>query len=123
MIDSRTRTVLIVDDELDFRETLAFEFQRKGFQVLHASNVAEAEQFLSSGVDLILSDMNMPGGTGLDFVERLRASGSKLPFLLFISDDAIRPEEALRRGADLILSKPFDRKALMESIEKLLKKK
>src|SRR4051794_16759683 len=65
--------VLIVDDEIDLREAVAFDFERKGYQVLTAANGEEAYQIATrDNVDVILTDVRMPGGDGIELLRRLK---------------------------------------------------
>ena len=60
--------LLVVDDDTGLRDTLADFFELEGYEVLQAANVAEARRYLANGQpDLLLLDINMPGGDGLTF--------------------------------------------------------
>ena len=65
--------LLVVDDALDTREVLQRNLSLQGFQVFAAGNVAEAVRLLESiAVDLVITDLKMPGATGLDLVRHVR---------------------------------------------------
>jgi DNA-binding NtrC family response regulator len=114
-------TILIADDEPDLLEALAFDFQRRGYGVLTASNAKEAEALCDrEAVHLVLSDLNMPGGSGLELAQRLRAKGMKMPFVLFVSDGSLSAADAMARGVTSVFSKPFSRPALFEAVAALL---
>ncbi len=95
--------VLIVDDEQSVRMILSEYLQKAGFYVLEARDVCEAVQVVEERLDLklIITDIHMPGASGLVLVERARASR---PDLRFIVMSAALPgdEPALR-----CLKKPF----------------
>ncbi len=112
--------LLIVDDEVDLRDALAFDFKRKGYQVLTASNGVEAFSVVKQqSIDVVISDIRMPGGDGIELLSKIKDHNLNLPVVIFMtaySDIGI--EEAYDRGAEFIFSKPFDRKALHQAVEK-----
>src|SRR2546423_9397252 len=73
------RTVLVIDDHPDSRDLLTSVLQSLRARVIAARNIEEAEQKLHTfGADLIVCDMRLPDGSGLDFIKWLRAQGKKL---------------------------------------------
>ena len=64
--------LLIVDDEASIRDMLAFFFHKKGFEVMTASNFTEGQaSALRSSPDLVLCDIKMPDGNGLDLLKKV----------------------------------------------------
>lgn len=114
--------ILLVDDERDFREAMAFYFQRLGCQVFLAANGKEAFNIVQSQpVDVVISDIRMPGGDGVEFLDRVKALCPGTPIILLITGFAdISTEEILNKGAEALLSKPFDQKVLQETVLRLL---
>lgn len=101
--------VLLVDDEPAIRRSLRLPLQELGFQAVEASrgedalHLARADRF-----DVVLLDMNMPGMGGMKTLERLRAMAPRLPILMLtVRDDEKDKVEALERGADDYITKPF----------------
>jgi CheY-like chemotaxis protein len=121
-VNSKDSTILIVDDEPDLRDAIAFEFKRKGFNVLTAGNGREALAVLSKQtVQIVLSDVRMPDGDGIELLEKIKEKNVFLPVVMFITGFAdITLEEAYNKGADAVFSKPFDRKALYEAVVRAL---
>ena len=75
--------ILIVDDEASIRDMLGFFFHKMGFEVLTASNFTEGQaSALRSTPDLILSDIKMPDGNGLDLLRRVKAESPKKPVIM-----------------------------------------
>jgi DNA-binding NtrC family response regulator len=106
---SRQR-LLIVDDEASIRDMLAFFFHKRGFEVLTASNFAEGQaSVLRSTPDLVLCDIKMPDGNGLDLLRKIKAESAKTPVIMITAHtstpDAI---EAMKAGAVDYLAKPFN---------------
>lgn len=111
-------TILIVDDEEGLRKSIAFDFRRKNFRVLIAASGNEAIETLKrEKVDIVLSDVRMPDGTGLDLLDWVKGQNVFLPVVMFITAFAdISVAEAYDRGAEAIFAKPFDRQALYEAV-------
>jgi DNA-binding NtrC family response regulator len=115
-----SKTILIVDDEIDLREIIASEFEYLGAKVYLASNVLVAKEILSQEkIDLVVSDIRMPGGSGidlLDFVKNQKVLNTSVILISGFADISI--DEALSKGVDGYISKPFQ---LDEIIETALK--
>lgn len=111
-------TILIVDDEPDLREAIAFDFRRNNFQVLIAGSGNEAFRLVEENeVDIVLSDVCMPNGGGIELLEKVKARNPYQPVVMLITGFAdITLEEAFERGADAVFPKPFDRKLLMQAV-------
>lgn len=112
-------TVLLVDDEPLVRMLIADALREAGARVVEAANGAEALAFLSSGqsVDLLLSDIQMPGGpSGMDLATHVR---SHHPAMKVILISAAPPIGAADR-ADVLLPKPFPIETGVRSVFEIL---
>jgi DNA-binding NtrC family response regulator len=113
----RPRRALLVDDEPVIRQALRRFFQRQGWEVDEAEDGAVALDRLrgrwereSCGYAVIISDLRMPGVSGIDLYERIAAERPELLSRLILSTgDAVSAETAdfLKRSACPVLSKPF----------------
>jgi two-component system response regulator PilR (NtrC family) len=117
--------VLIVDDERSMQEFLEIFFRREGFDVSTASDVASATLRLESDdYDLLISDMQMPDGSGLDLLKVVRASGQDTVTIMITAfattDSAIA---AMKEGAYDYITKPFKVDEIRLVVEKALEKK
>ncbi len=117
--------LLVVDDSKTTRSLLLGILQSGGYEVLVAACAEEALQTLAqTSVDLVVSDYQMPGMDGLQFLEVLRKQpeGSQLGFVLLTSiDDVNTFEKASLLGADRCLGKQnFSEEHLLKTIEELL---
>lgn len=123
MREAKNTTILVVDDEVDLRSAIVFDFKRKGFQTLEASSGDAAFELLRQGkVDIVLSDIKMAGSTGVELLKQLRAVDPEHPVVMLVSGFAeIAPEEAYFLGADAVISKPFERRPLLRAIRQSLK--
>jgi len=114
--------ILLVDDEPDFRAALELSFKRKGYQTLVAANGREAFDLIQSQhVDVVISDIQMPGGDGVELLDRTRKSSLHTPIVLLVTGySELSTEEAYNKGAEALFSKPLDRKVLEETVSRLL---
>jgi CheY-like chemotaxis protein len=122
----RRKRVLIVDDERDLREAIAFDFKRKGHEVLEASGGHDAFQIIEKNeIDLVITDVHMPAGSGIELLDRIKASKRSLSVFIFIGsaspEDEVSPEVAYEKGAEAVFSKPFDRKELFEAAARFMR--
>jgi len=115
------KLILIVDDEAFLRELFRLEFEARGYKVLEASNGVDAFRICrEEPVDVVISDIRMPGGNGIDLLKKLRQLGPK-PDLIFATGFAdISKEDAVKLGAKAMFGKPFRVTALLEFVEKLV---
>lgn len=117
------KRILVVDDEPRIREVVQYALEREGFEVLLAATADEASRALLLGpVDLIVLDIMLPDGNGLDWCREYRRR-QRTP-ILFLSS---RGEEidrvlGLEMGADDYLSKPFGTRELVARIKAVLRR-
>ncbi|RME38490.1 MAG: sigma-54-dependent Fis family transcriptional regulator [Deltaproteobacteria bacterium] len=102
--------VLVVDDDQAMREMLAEDLGRRGYDVLDAPDARAAHELLTGhDIDMVLTDQNMPGTSGVEFCRQLHRDRPDLPVLIITAfgslDTAI---EALRAGAYDFVTKPVD---------------
>jgi|JI10StandDraft_1071094.scaffolds.fasta_scaffold313242_3 CheY-like chemotaxis protein len=118
MKESKDMLILVVDDDEDLRNAIASDFSRKGFQTLTAENGNVALSIVKAKkVDVILSDVRMPGGDGVELLKNVKALNIDMPVMMFITGFAdIGKDEAYQMGADAIFEKPFNRKVLMDTV-------
>src|SRR5690606_30529950 len=106
--------VLVVDDEPALREVLSIRLQDWGYSVTTAEDASAADAALSRvRPDLVLSDVVLPGASGIELLRRLRRHDPTLPVILMTAhanvDSAV---EAMKVGATDFLTKPIDSNAL-----------
>jgi DNA-binding NtrC family response regulator len=112
--------LLVVDDDREFRETVARRFVRRGYQVQEAIHGEEALQLAERRqFDVIVLDMVMPGLSGLQVLERLKSSHPDCEVILLTGQGTIETAvEAMKLGAFDFLQKPFPLADLERLIEK-----
>jgi two-component system OmpR family response regulator len=124
MLDLRGKTLLIVDDEPEMLDLLVSRFASGGARVLTASNGIDGFRiFETETVDLILSDIQMPGedGDGFTFLRRVRDRNPSTPPFILMSGNLDRNKDPEKtRGVSHILGKPFSFGRLEALVGKLL---
>ncbi len=118
----RGKNILVVDDEIDLREIVASELEFMGAHVSQAGNIMAADGILKQKkIDLIISDIRMPGGTGVDLLKTVKARNILNPPVILITGFAdITPEEAYAEGAEALLNKPFQLDELIQVSARLI---
>ena len=121
--------VLLIEDEPANRALVRAIVTRSeapavdGLELLEAATLAAARTMLAAGqVDLVLSDVRLPDGSGLDLVTELRADpGPDAPTVVIVSASVLPSEQqqALRSGADAFLAKPFSPSDLIAILERV----
>lgn len=112
-------TVLLVDDDPGVRFALTEVLADRGYRVITAGSGAQALNLLD-GVDVVVTDLSMPGMDGLELVAQIRARTPGLPVILLTahgSENMVRI--ASSRGACGCLSKPFDIDEIADVIEQV----
>lgn len=116
--------VLIADDEIHIIHVVAIKLRNNGYEVVSASNGAEAYDLVSKEhPDIIVTDYQMPLMTGIEMIERLRADEATrdVPVILLTARSfAITQEQQESLGVAACLSKPFSPKELLKSIQDTL---
>jgi FixJ family two-component response regulator len=118
----KTKLVTIVDDDHSMRDALQGLLKAVG---LPSQAFASAEEFLKSGQQhqtaCLITDIRMPGISGLELQARLNAEHCKIPTIFITAHgDARMRMRALRAGAVEFLAKPFDDEALLETVRAAL---
>ena len=116
--------ILIVDDEADFRETLAEQFElSEGFEVTSAGTGEEALGLAAAQrVDIIVLDVDMPGITGIETCKRLRAAGVRAPVIMLTGRTGEADTVAgLDAGANDYVAKPFTFSVLLARVRAQLR--
>ncbi len=118
-------TLLIVEDEKELLYSIAFILKRQGYVVVTSSNAEKALAMLNrdkeNSINLIITDIQLPGISGLDFIDTLREQNSTAPVMVITAYKGTEILSALKkRGIMHFLIKPFDTSELIEKIESAL---
>ncbi len=122
-VKKNRRTILVVDDEEDYRLTLERRLFQCGYDVVTAANGKHAIQKIQSGkqFNLILCDLKMPLVSGPDFLKVLRKAGIQVPVIVITGHpEKESVQSAAQFGVSAVLLKPFKPNDLMKKIEEVL---
>ena len=121
-----SRHILVVEDEPDINKTVSYNIANEGLKPLSALNLTEAESYISSNnISLIILDLMLPDGSGLDFCKKLKSSNaySDIPIIIVTAkDDEVDKVVGFELGADDYVTKPFSVRELMLRIKAILKR-
>src|SRR5690349_18455523 len=112
--------LLLVDDDTDFRESVARRFMRRGFQVHEATHGEQALQLATMRqFDVVVLDMVMPGLSGVQVLEQLKLTNPESEVIMLTGQGTIETAvRAMKLGAYDFLTKPFPLAELEVLIEK-----
>lgn len=114
--------ILLVEDDQSLGQLLAEELEMDGYRVHVAGSVGSAAQHLEeASPDLVVSDLRLPDGDGLQILGRLQSEGGNVPFIVITAFGTVdQAVEALKAGADDFLTKPLSTDHLRLKIRRLL---
>lgn len=113
--------VLVADDSSTMRKIILRSLSAVGVPTaVEAADGEEAVNLFNPGdFDLVLTDWNMPGKTGLDVVREIRGQGSTVPVMMITTEsEKARVLEAIQAGVTDYLAKPFEQDTLREKLVK-----
>ena len=115
-------TILVVDDSLDALEVLSRNLESRGFRVFCAQGVAEALELLGrEAVEVVVTDLKMPGASGLDLVRHVRENIKDTEILMITGYPSVEGAvEAMKIGAADYLPKPFTADELDAAVRRSL---
>lgn len=116
--------ILVVDDEINIRGALVTLLEKRGYQVRSASSGDDALGHLGGmPADLVITDLRMPGLSGMEFLRRLKASWPDTEVVVMTAYGSIDTAvEAMRHGAYDYVTKPIDRERFPVVVEKALER-
>ncbi len=119
MINNMSR-ILIVDDDRDLRKILKDTLTRRGYDVILAGSGQEALQMLEEApVDLVISDLMMPGIKGIDLLVEIHQLYPEIGFLMMTAYGTVETAvEAMQKGAFDFLTKPFSISQIESRVER-----
>ncbi len=117
------KRVLLIDDEPAVADVVVFAMREAGFEVQVAGSLEKGREILSRGqIDILLLDLGLPDGDGIDFCRELRST-SNLPVLMLTSRDGeIDRVLGLEMGADDYVVKPFSPRELAARVRSILRR-
>ena len=121
-----SQKILLIEDEPDIRKTLEYNIAREGYDVITAPSLTEGRNHLnSSSFSLILLDLMLPDGSGLDLCREIKSDKEKVAtpiIILTAKDDEVDKVVGFELGADDYVTKPFSVRELILRIKAVLKR-
>ncbi len=116
--------ILIVEDDMSLQEIIAASLRKEGFIAEIASSYDEAVSKLAVyEYDCVLLDLTLPGGNGLDILQKIKKEGLKLDVIIISARDSIDDKvRGLELGADDYLAKPFHLAELVARIRSVVRR-
>ncbi|EAQ78941.1 two-component response regulator [Blastopirellula marina DSM 3645] len=119
----RMSLILIVEDEPRLLGSIVRTLEESGYATLAAETLAAASRQFSDQVDLVLLDIMLPDGSGVDWLAAVRGDGNSVAVLMLTARDAVEDRvRGLDTGADDYLVKPFSWDELLARIRALLRR-
>ncbi len=120
-----TAKILFIDDDLTGREVALFNLRKAGYEVTAASDGEEGlGLFSSTKYDLVVTDIKMPGISGIEVLRRVRGQAPDVPVLVLTAFGNVETAvEAMKEGAYDFIGKPFHRDQLLLAVEKALERR
>ena len=114
--------ILVVDDDHEVQFTFSKFLTKSGYSVTTADSIAKANEVLDGAcVEAILLDLDLPDGSGLNWIEKARSRYPDVPLIIITgSNDISAAVEAMQKGADNFLTKPIDMRGLAVLLGKSL---
>lgn len=117
-------TILLLEDDLSLIEGLTYSLKKNGYELDVAGTVAEAwQKIVEQSYNLLLLDVTLPDGNGIDLCEKIRKAGNPVPIIFLTAlDEEIHVIRGLDGGGDDYITKPFKIGELCSRINALLRR-
>lgn len=112
--------ILIVEDDIHINKGLLIALDNINSSITSCFSIKEAKEFLNNNPDIILLDLNLPDGDGLDFIKYIRKKSKALIIIISAKNDESTMVLGLRLGADDYITKPFSLIVIKEKINNLI---
>lgn len=119
------KKILIVDDEVDLCELIAWDFQDVGMVVYKAFGGVNALKIIETeNIDYLLTDLKMPNGSGIDLIEGIKKLNIELAAIFVMTGYSDYSETALlAMGINKVFKKPIDTEKIQDHIENIIQSK
>ena len=114
--------ILLLEDDKSLNRGISFKLKKEGYNLFSASSIKEARNiFLENEISLIISDIGLPDGSGLDFCEEIRKQSDVYIIMLTALNQEIDIVTGYELGADDYITKPFSLMVLMSKRNAVMK--
>lgn len=116
-------TILIIEDEKNINDILAFNFQKEGYKTISAyDGISGVQMQEQNKPDIILLDINLPGMDGMDVCKEIRKTSTVPIIMLTAREDEVDKVLGLELGADDYITKPYSARELSARVKALLRR-
>lgn len=117
------KTILLIEDDENLYRGISLKLSKEGYSVLSASDIKEAKQYWQSNtIDMIISDILLPDGSGLEFGRKIRKESNIYLLYLTALDQEIDIINGYDTGADDYITKPFSVNALVAKVNAFMRR-
>ncbi len=119
--ETKTKKVLIIEDEGDMCLLLNIMLNGKEMELDHVKSLASAEEYLQNvQPPVVILDNKLPDGFGIDFISHIKQNYPSIKIIMISGYDGSAKDVALYNGADIFLEKPFTKNQLYDAIVSLM---
>ncbi|MFO8065293.1 MAG: response regulator [Spirochaetota bacterium] len=114
--------VLFIDDSVSMRQMTSLILSGEGYEVVQATEGREGLEKLTSDIDLVITDFNMPNMNGAEVIRAIRSGevNSSVPVLMLTTEsEEEKKQEGREAGATAWMTKPFDKDKLIATVKKI----
>ena len=116
-------TILLLEDDKNLNRGISLKLTKEGYKVLSAFSIQEAEElFRNANPDMIISDITLPDGNGLDFCSKVRKKSNAILLFLTAMDSEIDMINGYDIGADDYITKPFSLMVLIAKVHAFMRR-
>ena len=114
--------VLVVDDEKSIRYTFEVFLTKEGYEVFTAENIDEASGIINQNrLDLVISDIIMPKGTGIDLLQKVKEADPEIPVVIMTGEPTVETAStSVKYNAFEYITKPIDKNALLSCVKRAI---
>ncbi len=117
------KTILLLEDDKSLNRGISFALQKEGYKVYSVFTIAEAkESFHLKGADMVISDITLPDGSGLEFGQMVREESDTCLLYLTALDTEIDIVNGYDSGADDYVTKPFSLMVLVSKVNAMMRR-
>ena len=117
------KQILLLEDEENLNKGISFKLSKEGYQVFQAYTIADAKSiFNSEKIDLVICDITLPDGNGLEFGEYIRSKSNVILIYLTAMDQEIDIVNGYDTGADDYITKPFSVNVLTSKVNAFMRR-
>lgn len=117
------KQILLLEDEENLNKGISFKLSKEGYQVFQAYTIADAKSiFDSEKIDLVICDITLPDGNGLEFGEYIRSKSNVILIYLTAMDQEIDIVNGYDTGADDYITKPFSVNVLTSKVNAFMRR-